>query len=105
MRRKFTKHPVHASTDIRLSSADKDQILELAEDMLYQTWDNSPEYDLDEAYDSVVDHVIFVITEMDSDGDYSQAAKQYADYENIAFTSMIRQYVEEHYDDYRWYAE
>lgn len=105
MKRRFTKYPISASTGIVLSEEDKEQVLELAQDMLYQTHDNSPEYTIEEAYDSVLDHVIMVITEMDEDGMYSQQVKQSANYNNTDFTTMIRQCVEDHYDEYQWYAD
>lgn len=95
---KFDNDEVTSASDVDNSNQN---LLDLAGDMLYQTYDNSPECSLDEAYDSVLDHVIMIITQMDDDGTYAEYLG-IADYDNEGFTSMIRQYVEDHYDDYAW---
>lgn len=102
MKRKFTKHPVLSATQIQLSDRDKKMVLDLAEDMLYQTYDNSPEYNENEAYECVLDHVIMVISEMDDDNKYSDEVRKVANYKNRSFANMIRDCVEEHYDEYSW---
>ncbi len=79
-----------------------DLLIGLSEDMLYETHDNYPEYSESEAYDCTLDHVIFVITEMDEDGDYSSLLP-FANYENKDFCKVVKKTVRDHYSDYKWY--
>jgi len=86
------------------SKQNRELLEELAGDMLYETWDNYPEYDEDDAYNSTLDHVVLVITEMDEDGMYSSLLP-FASHDNVDFCKFIKSYVSNHYDDYRWYAD
>lgn len=77
---------------------------ELTLDMLYQVWENYPEYCEDDAYECTLEHVIWVITEMDDDSIY-ESLIPFADYDNKEFCNVVRSIVDNHYDDYHWYVE
>ena len=102
MKRTFIKRPVLEATRFNLSQSDTKMVLNLAEDMLYQTYENYPEYSENEAYHCVLDHVILVITEMDDDNMYSEDVKKVASHKNSRFRQMIRNCVKQHYNEYRW---
>ena len=77
---------------------------DLAEDMLYQVYEEEPESSLKEAQDLVLDIVIDVITDMDDDGIYAELLP-YASYDNKKFCSIIHKIVKDAYDQYDWWVE
>lgn len=91
---------------VRLNSTANRKLLEaLSEDMLSQTWENYPEYDEEDAYECTLDHVIFVITELDDEEEpIYQRLLPYADYNNKTFCNIVKNYVHDHYDDYYQYS-
>jgi len=88
-----------ANSDNRIS----EKLLEdLTLDILYQIWENYPEYCEDDAYEVTLEHVILIITEMDDDGIY-ESLLPFADYDNKEFCNSVRSIVHNHYYDYDWY--
>lgn len=77
---------------------------DLAEDMLYQVYEEEPESSLKEAQDLVLDIVIDVITDMDDDEIYAELLP-YASYDNKKFCSAVRKIVKDEYDQYDWWVE
>ena len=102
MKRRFTKYPITSATEVQLSTSDTQMLLDLARDMLYETYQNYPEYDEEDAFESVLDHVIFVINNIDDGSTYSEEIKKVADYNNTQLRKLIQDYVDEHYGEYRW---
>ena len=77
---------------------------DLAEDMLYQVYEEEPESSLKEAQDHVLDIVIDVITDMDDDEIYIELLP-YASYANRKFCSAVRRIVKDAYDQYDWWVK
>ena len=113
MKRKFTRYPKNInsshSTYSRLSASDKRIILDSAEGMLYQVWDNYPDSTEEEAFRLTLQHIPYDIANKYEDGRCSdqlvslmntETGKVYSD----EIRSIVMQYVEDHYDDYVWYA-
>lgn len=111
MKRKFVKYPknINASYDAHngLSASDKRIILDAAEGMLYQVWDNYPDSNEDEAFQLTLEHIPFDIANRYEDGRCSrqlvslmntETGEVYSD----EISSIVRQYVKEHYYDYTW---
>lgn len=96
------KRYVRCSTEINNS-----QLYALAEDLLYQCWDNNryEDYGKSDAIECVFDHMKLVITQMDEDGNYAEYKDIFKDSEK-KFDSMIRKVakivVENHFDEYEW---
>lgn len=64
----------------------------LLEDLLYQVYENEPDDTEGEAFDTVLDHAIMIINEMDDDGIYEDV-QPYADYDNNKFVKFVKDYV------------
>lgn len=114
MKRKFTRYPKNInsshSTYSRLSASDKRMILDAAEGMLYQVWDNYPDSTEDEAFQITLEHVPLDIANKYEDRRCSdqlvslmntKTGEVYSD----EIRSIVRQYVKEHYYDYVWSTE
>jgi len=96
-----------ARSSIRLNSKSNRDLLDaLTQDMLYQTFENYPDCNLDDAYEYTLDHVILAITEMDDEEEpmYSSLLP-FANHENEEFCNMVKRIVNDHYDDFNWYDE
>lgn len=71
----------------------------LLEDLLYQVYENEPDDTEEEAFDTVLDHAIMIITEMDDDAVYEDVLP-YADYDNNKFVKFVKDYVSKNYRNY-----
>lgn len=92
------KRGIFASSDV------KTEVTQLAEDMLYQIWENDKETTLEDATQSVIEHIEMVVNEMDDDGVHKNIQK-FASESNPQFVKLVTEYVKDHYDDYKWYVE
>lgn len=91
------------SANQMMTSFQLEQLFDLADDMLYQIYDNYryDDYSKKDIIDMVIEHVIMVITEMDDDGVYEELVP-FASTKNRQFMKNIKEHVGEMYDTYEW---
>ena len=96
---------VNAATTQRMTDFQLEHLLDLADDMLYQVYDNNryDDYSKKDIIDMVIEHVIMVITEMDDDGVYEDLVP-FASTKNRQFMRNLKEHVGEMYDTYEWGA-
>ena len=94
---------VNAATTQRMTDFQLEHLLDLADDMLYQAYDNNryDDYSKKDIIDMVIEHVIMVITEMDDDGVYEDLVP-FASTKNRQFMRNLKEHVGEMYDTLDW---
>lgn len=96
---------VNAATTQRMTGDQLEHLLDLADDMLYQAYDNNryDDYSKKDIIDIAIEHVIMVITEMDDDGVYEDLVP-FASTKNRQFMKNLKEHLSEMYDTYEWGA-
>lgn len=94
---------VNAATIQRMTDNQLEHLLELADDMLYQVYDNYryDDYTKEDIIQMVIEQVILVITEMDDDGVYEELIP-FASTSNRQFMKNLKEYVGEMCDTLEW---
>lgn len=94
---------IQAATSQRMTDFQLEHLLELADDMLYQVYDNNryDDYSKKDIIQMVIEHVIMVITEMDDDGVYEELVP-FASTKNRQFMRNLKEHVGEMYDTLDW---
>lgn len=94
---------IKAATASRMTDFQLEHLFELADDMLYQVYDNyrDEDYTKEDIIQIVIEHVIMVITEMDDDGVYEDLVP-FASTKNRQFMKNLEEHVGEMYDTLEW---
>lgn len=86
----------------QISNDAKKDIESLVEEYIYQIYDTGLDKSLEEVTMSVLDHVLYDITEVSPES-YSQDVVDLANRNNKEFVRLVTDYVNNHYDDYDWF--